>query len=93
MFVLMKPRWLPTSCRMASMMRPGMGLAWASIVRASFSQRRKTLVNGLCSAVPLKKDEIEAAIVSCGLDPRVRGETLGLDGFAAVTDAIAERLR
>ena len=63
------------------------------IVRASFSQRRKTLINGLASAVPLGKEELEAAVVSCGFDAKIRGETLGLEGFAAVTGEIRKRMR
>ena len=56
------------------------------IVRASFAQRRKTLVNGLSAAFPLPKEEITKAICDCGFDANVRGETLGIPEFAALCD-------
>lgn len=59
------------------------------IIRASFNQRRKTLVNGLKNSGELSfsKKEIEAAIETCGLSPSVRGEALTLEQFAALTNA------
>jgi 16S rRNA (adenine1518-N6/adenine1519-N6)-dimethyltransferase len=64
------------------------------IVRAAFNQRRKTLVNGLSSAFSgtLTKDEITDALVSCGLDERVRGESLGIKEFADITNAFDKRI-
>lgn len=66
-----------------------------SVVRASFAQRRKTLVNGLASTFGdrISKDELISLVRSCGFDERVRGETLGLKGFADIADALAEALR
>ena len=62
-------------------------------VRASFAQRRKTLVNGLASGFPqLTKAELTDVLAACGLPANVRGETLGLEGFAALSNAIGERL-
>ena len=60
------------------------------IIRASFNQRRKTLVNGLKNADSLDytKEELEQAFALCGLDPMVRGETLTLERFAALSDAL-----
>ena len=54
------------------------------IVRASFAQRRKTLVNGLAAAFPLSKAEIEKAVCDSGFDANVRGETLGIQEFAVL---------
>ncbi len=58
------------------------------IVRAAFNQRRKTLVNALCSGVPLPKEKLESAVRSAGFDVRVRGESLDISGFAALTNEI-----
>ena len=45
-------------------------------VRASFAQRRKTLVNGLASGFPqLTKAELTDVLAACGLPANVRGET------------------
>ncbi len=60
------------------------------LIRASFNQRRKTLLNGLGNAPGLTftKDEIAAAIAVCGLEPAVRGETLSLRQFAELADML-----
>lgn len=59
------------------------------VVKASFAQRRKTLINGLTSGFgELHKSQIAAALETCGFASAVRGETLGIPGFAAITDAL-----
>ena len=58
------------------------------VIRAAFNQRRKTLVNALSSGLGLGKEKLEAALTGLDLDPRVRGEALGLDAFAALSDKI-----
>ncbi len=62
------------------------------LIRASFNQRRKTLLNGLSNSTELSftKDELTAALDSCGISPTVRGETLGLPEFAALSDALTK---
>ncbi len=62
------------------------------IVRAAFNQRRKTLVNALSSGLTLGKGEIAEAVAACGLPEAVRGETLGIPEFAALTEEIGRRL-
>lgn len=60
------------------------------LIRASFNQRRKTLVNGLGNArnLNLSKDRITKALEEMGLSPMVRGETLSLDQFARLSDLL-----
>ena len=60
------------------------------VVRASFAQRRKTLLNGLSSAfgAQVGKQALRQAIEAAGLPPDVRGERLGIAEFAAVAAAI-----
>ena len=60
------------------------------VVRAAFAQRRKTLLNSLSSVFGSQpgKDRLAAVIANCGLHPAVRGETLGLEEFAALADGI-----
>ena len=62
------------------------------LIRASFNQRRKTLQNGLNNSgeVPFSKEEIASAIEKLGLPAAVRGETLTLEQFAALTDILCE---
>ena len=62
------------------------------VVRSSFAMRRKKLSNGLAAGFPeLGKDGAAAVIADCGFDENVRGETLDIEGFAALARAIAER--
>jgi 16S rRNA (adenine1518-N6/adenine1519-N6)-dimethyltransferase len=65
------------------------------IIRASFNQRRKTLANGLNNSteIHLPKDVITEAIEELGKGPSVRGETLTLEEFAVLSDAIYKRLQ
>ena len=62
------------------------------IIRASFNQRRKTLVNGLKNAGDLgfSKEEIEEAVSACGFPQGIRGETLTLEDFAALANRLLE---
>lgn len=62
------------------------------LIRASFNQRRKTLVNGISNSAELSipKEEVIRALQEIGLDERVRGETLSLEQFAGLADALSE---
>lgn len=56
------------------------------LVKAAFSQRRKTLWNCLKSADFTATDaELRATLVDAGIDEKRRGETLSLDEFAALS--------
>lgn len=58
-----------------------------SLIRASFNQRRKTLVNGLSNAsgLNLSKAQITEALEQMGLPANVRGETFTLEQFARLS--------
>ena len=62
------------------------------IIRASFNQRRKTLVNGLYHALglPFGKEQISNALEELGLRPDVRGEALTLGQFAELSDLLGK---
>ena len=64
------------------------------LIRASFNQRRKTLVNGLnnSSELNIPKEVIIQSIEALGLSPTVRGETLTLQQFAQLSDEIEHRM-
>lgn len=62
------------------------------VVRGAFGLRRKNLLNALAAAFPLDKDTLRACIVNAGLTPEVRGETLGIEDFAKLTDEIKKNL-
>lgn len=63
-----------------------------SLIRASFNQRRKTLVNGLNNAAELEvpKEVITKAIEAQGLPLTVRGEALTLEQFAELSNYISD---
>ena len=62
------------------------------LIRASFNQRRKTLVNGLSNSpeIDLPKEMISEAVRRIGLEETVRGETLTLEQFARLADVVEE---
>lgn len=61
------------------------------VIRASFNQRRKTLANGLnnSSELSFTKEQIQKAITACGFKEGVRGESLSLEDFAALTNQLS----
>lgn len=63
------------------------------IIRESFNQRRKTLVNGLNNGteVKLPKETIAEAISQLGVSPTIRGEALTLEQFAKLSDIIYDK--
>ena len=58
------------------------------VVRAGFSQRRKTLLNALSNG-GFPKDEVREAMEAAGIEPNRRAETLGLEEFQALADQFA----
>lgn len=61
-----------------------------AVIRASFNQRRKTLINGLGNAanLPVTKEAAAEALGKMGLPPTVRGETLTLEEFAELSNLL-----
>lgn len=63
------------------------------VVKASFGQRRKTLLNSLSSMGTISKDDVKIALEMAGIDPKRRGETLNLDEFAKLADCVLEKMQ
>lgn len=61
-----------------------------ALIRASFNQRRKTLVNGLGNAsnLNLSKAKIAQVLEEMELSPTVRGEALTLEQFAGLSNLL-----
>lgn len=57
-------------------------------VRAGFALRRKTLVNSLQTGWQLPKERLMDIVTGCGLPATVRGEALGLEEYARLSDAL-----
>ena len=64
-----------------------------NVVRISFAQRRKTLLNNLQNGLPEgkeKKEQILKALEKAGIDPQRRGETLSIQEFGLLSDCLLE---
>lgn len=62
-----------------------------NIVKFSFAQRRKTILNNLVSQLENgkeKKERIMAALEKAEIDPTRRGETLTIEEFAKLSDGL-----
>lgn len=61
------------------------------ITKASFAQRRKTILNNLTSQLPggkEKKEQILQALHDVNIDPTRRGETLSIEEYAQLSAAL-----
>ena len=61
------------------------------LIRASFNQRRKTLLNGLNNSpeINISKEKIAEAIEALGVSASVRGEALALKQFAELANLLS----
>src|SRR5688500_2943618 len=55
------------------------------VVQAGFRQRRKQVHNGLSRELPVDREDVEAALGSCGVDGERRPQTLAVDEWACLT--------
>ena len=62
------------------------------VIRASFGQRRKTMLNSLSNSqeLPFGKEQIRHALEDLGIDERIRGEALTLLQFIEVSNRLAK---
>lgn len=58
------------------------------LVKAAFSQRRKTAENSISSGLGIPKDKVAAALAEAGLERTVRAEKLTMENFAALEGII-----
>ncbi|HPV85903.1 MAG TPA: 16S rRNA (adenine(1518)-N(6)/adenine(1519)-N(6))-dimethyltransferase RsmA [Sedimentibacter sp.] len=63
------------------------------VIKASFAQRRKTILNGLSNSLNFSKDIINESLVSAGMNPGIRGEKLTLEEFGRISDEISKRVK
>ena len=63
------------------------------VIKSSFMQRRKTLLNGLSNAGVLKnKEKLKEILNNMGLNSEVRGETLTIEQFAKLANLIVKSI-
>ena len=63
-----------------------------ALIRASFNQRRKTLLNGLTNAgnLGVTKEQITDALEKMGLPATIRGEALTLEQFGTLSNLLKD---
>lgn len=62
-----------------------------NVIKAAFSQKRKTLINGLVNNKIIdSKDKAEKILTSLEIDIKIRGEKLSIQDFANLTKKIEE---
>lgn len=61
-----------------------------AIVKSSFGQRRKTLLNALSKSpyFSANKDSVRSALVQMGVDENIRGEKLSISQFAKLSELL-----
>jgi 16S rRNA (adenine1518-N6/adenine1519-N6)-dimethyltransferase len=62
------------------------------VVKASFGQRRKTLLNSLSTLGFLTKDEIKEVLQNSNIDEKRRGETLSIEEFSNLSNTINSKV-
>ncbi len=58
------------------------------LVKACFSQRRKTVVNSICNNIDISKAEIIGMLESLSLSPTIRAEQLNMQNFIDLSNLI-----
>ena len=65
--------------------------AFFECVRGGFGQRRKTLSNSLTGVRGLSREQVKDVLAKAGIDGVRRAETLTIDEFAAIANAVSEQ--
>ena len=62
------------------------------LIRAAFNQRRKTLANAIKNfeGMTFSREDVENALTDAGIDTRIRGEALGLQEFAEISNYLVK---
>ncbi len=60
--------------------------AFFRLIKAGFSQKRKTLRNALAGGLAWKPERASALLLAAGIDPQRRAETLNLDEWAQLVE-------
>ena len=58
------------------------------VVQAGFRQRRKQVHNGLARELPVDRERVTEALATCGVDPERRPQTMSLDEWACLANAL-----
>ncbi len=61
------------------------------VVKAAFSQRRKTVLNSISSGMGIAKADVESALADSSISLNSRAEQLLLEDFAKIADSLYDR--
>jgi len=64
--------------------------ALRGLVRAAFGQRRKTLSNTMVTWLQHERADVDGFLLAQGIDPQRRGETLSVDEFIKLAQAVGQ---
>jgi 16S rRNA (adenine1518-N6/adenine1519-N6)-dimethyltransferase len=64
-----------------------------SLIKAAFSQRRKTFINAAANGLNIEKAALAEALRNLGIDEQIRPEKLTLSQFADISNYISVNLR
>ena len=64
--------------------------AFFALIRAAFSQRRKTAANAIANGLHLPKAQVIVALQTANLDERARPEQLTLEDYCALQTAMMQ---
>ncbi|MFA4044876.1 MAG: hypothetical protein HZRFUVUK_001677 [Candidatus Fervidibacterota bacterium] len=94
------PKVTSTVVRLKALRSPRYELAdetlFFELVRASFAERRKQLINSLhkyASRLSLSRSDLERMLSSIGIDPKMRAEQVSIDKFVRMANLLSMRLR
>lgn len=72
---------------------PALGRLVVPLVKAAFASRRKKLIHGVKTLVPLDAETIAECLESQGISPEIRGEALAAEDFIRLAAVLEERAR
>jgi len=81
-------RLVPRPAPVADLGGPAGEAELSRVVKAAFSQRRKTLANSLAGGLNQPREQVLARLERAGIEPTRRAETLSLAEFAALARAL-----
>jgi 16S rRNA (adenine1518-N6/adenine1519-N6)-dimethyltransferase len=79
----------PLETPLVDLRGPGQAQWFGRVVKAAFSQRRKTLANSLAGGLGLERQAVAQALQAAGLDGGRRAETLDPGQLGQVARALA----
>lgn len=78
--------WFNDTVPIASNLRD----TFSRFVQSIFAYRRKTIMNGLIMATSADRGSLESVLNACGIDASQRPQSLSMDQFVALFDALAK---